>query len=81
MPRNVRNFWVEGSAEGKATPVGFGPRSKDGGISLTIKQRDNGEVTTALQVVGIARQDGSLVLTIYKGHTGRDILAEVITHR
>ena len=29
----VRNFWIDGSIDGRATDVTGGPRSRDGGMS------------------------------------------------
>lgn len=39
MPRNVRNFWIEGRIDGRDSTFAAGPATKDGGFSLTIKQR------------------------------------------
>ena len=48
--RNVRNFWIEIYVDGKKTKVACGPRNKDGGALITVKQRSGGTVTTALEV-------------------------------
>ena len=37
MPRNVRNFWLNLSVDGKRTDVASGPVAKDGGFELRIK--------------------------------------------
>jgi hypothetical protein len=60
MPRNVRNFWLEGGAEGIASRHAFGPRSRDGGASLTVYQRSAGEVSEALRVRCYADGSGRL---------------------
>lgn len=52
MPANVRNFWIEADIDGIASRVATGPRAKDGGFSLTVKQRDGGGIITALKVRG-----------------------------
>jgi hypothetical protein len=57
MPRNVRNFWIECEVDGRRTKVALGPQAKDGGFSLTVYQRSDGEVTKALQVQGRATID------------------------
>lgn len=62
MPRNVRNFWIELSVDGKQERVETGPRSKDGGFSLTILQRDRGSIVMAMRVGGRVTSDGRLVL-------------------
>jgi hypothetical protein len=64
MPRNVRNFWVEGNVDGAKSPQGFGPRNKDGGLSLTIYQRNAGNVEVAVRIRGFAHSDGTLRLEI-----------------
>lgn len=61
MPRNVRNFWLELSVDGKRTDIATGPVSKDGGFFLTIKQRSSGAIVRAMDVRGFL-DDGMLVL-------------------
>lgn len=63
MPRNVRNFWIEGNAD-RAQPVGFGPQAATGDAWVTIYQRDRGTVHRAVRIVGQPRSDGSLVLYV-----------------
>ncbi len=67
MPRNVRNFWLDGDIDGRKSGISGGPQAKDGGFSLTIKQRDNGQVTTGLRIDGYAFLDGTLQLRIRDG--------------
>jgi hypothetical protein len=67
MPRNVRNFWAEVRADGKDTPVATGPVSADGGISVTIFQRDKGAVVRAVGIVGQVDNDGALTLYVEGG--------------
>lgn len=62
MPRNVRNFWLTLDVDGKKTPVACGPVSKDGGFTLRIQIRRDGEVCEAGYVRGIACPDGALVV-------------------
>lgn len=50
MPRNVRNFWIEGTIDGRETPIVGGPRSKDGGMFLNLYIRDNGDIEKALTI-------------------------------
>jgi hypothetical protein len=61
MPRNVRNFWVDGVCDGRS-PVAFGPRNKDGGIRVVVHIRENGDVKCAGRLVGRALSDGTLKL-------------------
>ena len=60
MPRNVRNFWVECKIDGQKTRLAGGPRSKDGGFSLTIYQRRRGNVEVAFSIEGRADTDGRI---------------------
>lgn len=64
MPRNVRNFWIEGTCDGKATPIAFGPQGKDGGFSLRIGQREGGDPMPVLEVSGLVTRDGRLILRV-----------------
>lgn len=47
MPRNVRNWWLEGRIDGQSATLTGGPAARDGGFSLRIYQRDRGSVTLA----------------------------------
>lgn len=52
MPRNVRNFWIEATIDGRSSKLEGGPQAKDGGFELTIRQRDKGAVTKVLTIRG-----------------------------
>ena len=60
----VRNFWIELNVDGRESTVATGPRSKDGGFSLTIKQRAEGGIVDALKVWGLVHSDGKLELRV-----------------
>jgi hypothetical protein len=79
MARNVRNFWIEASVDGRASEVATGPRAKDGGIDLTIYQRDAGSISTALRIRGRAAPDGTLTLWV-EGPDGAT-LQRIVSHR
>lgn len=86
MPRNTRNWYMNGSVDGRSSRIEGGPRSKDGGFDLTIHQRENGGVADGLRVTGLARTDGTLVLvastTDDADYPRRDpVRVEVFTHR
>lgn len=74
MPRNVRNFWLEGQIDGRASKIEGGPVSKDGGFFLRVKMRDEGSVVTALSIRGTAWPDGSLWLEFGTEDNGVDIV-------
>jgi hypothetical protein len=42
VPRNVRNFWVEVTIDGRSAPIASGPVAKDGGFSLTVYDTGGG---------------------------------------
>lgn len=67
MPRNVRNFWITADIDGRKSQIESGPIRRDGGIYLTIKMRDDGDVRNVLTVVGTAADDGALTLEIIDG--------------
>lgn len=46
----LRNFWLEARIDGRKTELTGGPRAKEGGISLTIYQRENGSKTEAVKI-------------------------------
>ena len=46
----VRNFWVEADIDGRSTMLGGGPRAKDGGMDITIYQRDEGGIKQAFTI-------------------------------
>ena len=62
-PKNVRNFWIEGSIDGRLTKLVGGPESEGGGLHFTVYQRDKGEVVEALQLWGFAI-DNQLTLEV-----------------
>lgn len=62
MPNNVRNFWIELTVDGVTKRIATGPRSKDGGFTLTILQRDKGEIVKAARIVGMATANGKIFM-------------------
>lgn len=71
MPRNVRNFWVDLSVDGRANDIGTGPRSKDGGMDLDLYIRDKGHVVKALMIrCYVAYVDGALMMQVRDGEGG-----------
>ena len=83
MPRNVRNFWIEGNIDGQKTPVAFGPRNKDGGFIMSIKMRDNGGILSSVHIEGKADVEGKLHLFIdgYPVEQGTDWHHTIETRR
>ena len=67
---SVRNFWIDGQMDGRATNVEGGPRGKDGGFSMTVYVRDEGGIETGVRMSGRVNSDGQLVLDVAPGHAG-----------
>lgn len=62
MPRNVRNFWVDLEVDGRKSSIGAGPVSKTGGFFMRIKIRNKGGIDTAMEIRGLAYEDGKISL-------------------
>lgn len=63
----VRNFYLEASVDGRKTDVGTGPRAKDGGMNLTVYQRNKGAIETVVSVYCV--EEGGQLMTgvFFKG--------------
>jgi hypothetical protein len=65
MPRNVRNFWLEADIDGRKETLTGGPKNRDGGISITLKVREKGEVSfDKLKITGVVEDDKYLLVTV-----------------
>lgn len=53
----IRNFWIDVDIDGRKTRLSGGPKSKDGGFSMTICQRDKGQITKSFQIEGRIKGD------------------------
>lgn len=62
MPRNVRNFWIELSVDGRTSRIAAGPVRKDGGFELRILQRSRGDIVEAVDCWGRVDDDGTIKL-------------------
>lgn len=59
----VRNFWIDADIDGRKTMLSGGPSAKDGGMSISIKQRDDGGIVTAFKVY-CYEVDGELITEV-----------------
>lgn len=50
MPRNVRNFWLDGRIDGRTAVLSGGPGARSGGMRLVIYGRNKGSVEQAAVV-------------------------------
>ena len=46
----VRNFWIDGQIDGYKTEISGGPRNREGGMYIEIKQRNKGTKDTACKI-------------------------------
>jgi hypothetical protein len=74
MPRNVRNYWVEATIDGRNTALEGGPVAKDGEFRESIYIRKDGDVENAVQITGEVDADGNL--NLYVVPNGRDLNVE-----
>jgi len=58
--RIVRNFFLVARIDGRTTLLRGGPRRKEGGLHLTLYQRDSGRVAESLTIICTACADGTL---------------------
>lgn len=80
MPRVVRNFWLEANIDGRRKNIAGGPREKTGGFALTVHMRQEGGVTTPLEVVGDVVNDTLRLSVKYRG-TQREVVSRIETRR
>ncbi len=73
MPRNVRNFWIEIEVDGKKEKIATGPKAADGGFTMKIFVRENGNVSdNAVLISGtINPQDKLFILATTTQNQGR----------
>jgi len=64
MPRNVRNFWIEASVDGRRSDINTGPRKSDGGFSCTIYVREEGSISDKYLRIGGAHYNGKNILSV-----------------
>ena len=64
MSRNVRNFWMTASIDGKERDLENGPRSADGGMTVDFLIRDNGQVAKSISVECKAHMSGLLEIVV-----------------
>lgn len=59
----VRNFWIDADIDGRQTMLSGGPRSKDGGMGVTVYQRNEGCIERAV-TVSCWEADGELITSV-----------------
>lgn len=64
----VRNFYVTANIDGRTTKLKGGPASKDGGMTVTLYQRNEGDIVETVELHCFVNSYGSLQTTITVGH-------------
>jgi len=73
----MRNFYIKGKVAGRKTPITGGPRNKDGGMVITLFQKEKGESVEILNVTSAVLPDGKLRTVIrIKGVEPKVIVTE-----
>ena len=76
----VRNFWVNANIDGRETGLCGGPRAKDGGMTINIMQRNNGEIIQAAMIKCFVREDGTLCTQVWNKRSDR-LAMQMVTDR
>lgn len=58
---SVRNFWVDADIDGRQTMLSGGPRAENGGMDVTVYQRDDGGIRTVVRIICRRQFNGKLV--------------------
>lgn len=82
MTRNVRNFWVGATIDGRQNRLESGPAGKYGGFRESIYIRDNGSISTAFSIEGRYIHDSDeLEIVVRKSETGEELKVTTIAGR
>lgn len=61
----VRNFYVEADIDGRQTTLGGGPKAKDGGMTVLIHQRHDGDVVYHAVKIRCTERNGELLTEVF----------------
>lgn len=67
----TRNFWIEAEIEGRNTSLAGGPRSKDGGMDVTLLVREDGGISDGVRIT--CRSDGEKNTIVVWGPDGEKL--------
>lgn len=76
----MRNFWTEMYVDGRDTPIAGGPRSKDGGMEIVVRQRDNGQLVVAATIICSPDYSTGEIVTCIKD-SDDNVIKEIRTKR
>lgn len=74
----MRNFYIEADIEGRSSTLTGGPACKDGGMAVTIRQRDEGNSVVAFRI-NCTERDGELTTFVFDNEGNK--VAEFKTKR
>lgn len=79
-----RNFWLDTNIDGRKTDLSGGPRNKEGGMSLTLKQLSEGQRNDCVRIQSWSTvdKDGRIMLatrvTVFDPNTGAELYSNVL---
>lgn len=73
----VRNFWIDAEIDGRKTELCGGPRAKDGGMEITVYQRNKGQIEKGVRIC--SNKIGNDLVTVVFCNGAK--VAEYITER
>lgn len=76
----MRNFWVDCKIDGRKTDLCGGPRSKDGGMEIEVRQRDDGRSVVVCKIQCEYDSSTDEVVTYVKNGDG-NVIKEKRTKR
>lgn len=56
----IRNFYIKADIDGRKESLKDGPRKKDGGFSLSVYQRKDGQAERVVKIKGFVDNDDTL---------------------
>ena len=73
----MRNFYMKSKVDGRKTSLTGGPRSRDGGMVITLFQKEKGESVEVLSVISTVLPNGDLKTIVrVKGAEPKIIITE-----
>ena len=75
----TRNFWIECTIDGRTRVFKGGPRASNGGMTVRVYQRDEGDITQAVHIDCRATSESELISEV--GLLGVAGTHQVRTHR
>jgi hypothetical protein len=71
----VRNFWIDADIDGRQTMLSGGPKSRNGGMTVNIYQRDCSQIIHPV-TVNCYEDHGKLIVSV-SDETGMEVFRKV----